>query len=136
MIFSELNAGWCRFELGDFSGICSYIKHVPIDVLEGVLDYLKYGRCVISFDGEGPFFYLIADNYVQDVFIVTYDYEEREITTIDKSPDAVMASLYEEVANNIEEWADWLTDTPRYNEYIRKSLNKLVKEIENARRKK
>ena len=134
MIFTKLNAGWCRFELDDFSAMCSYIKYVPIDVLEGVLDYLKYGRCVISFDEEGSYFYLIADDYVGDVFIVSYDYETRKTVTIDKSPDVVVSVLYEDIANNIEEWIDWQADTSRDSDYVRKSLNKLMKEIEDARK--
>ena len=135
MIFSDLNAGWCRFELDGFSAMCSYVKYVPLDVLKGVLDYLKYGRCVISFDEEGSYFYLIADDYVGDVFVVSYDFdnEKRKTKTINKTPDAVVAALYDDIAANIDEWVDWQSDTMRDGDYVRKSLNKLIKEIDDAR---
>ena len=39
-----------------------------------------------------------------------------------------------DIAANIDEWVDWQSDTMRDGDYVRKSLNKLLKEIDNARK--
>lgn len=134
MILSNLYGGWCDFKLGDFKGRCSYIKNVPVNVLEGVLDYLKYGRCAISFDEEGTNFYLVTDTYFAETFIVYEGESYKRIVYTDENPDVVMASLYDDIASNVDEWVDWMADSRPHAGYIKKSIENLLEEIDDARR--
>lgn len=120
MILSNLYAGWCDFCLDEFKGRPSYMKSVPLDVLEGVLDYVTYKRCVISFDEEGSDFYLIADDYFHEAFIVSAG----KVIEINKHPDIIIAILYDDIISKKEEWVDWLADNERDRGSIRKQIER------------
>ena len=131
MIISNISAGWCSFDLDGFHGRPSYITPVPIDILEGLLHYLEYGTCTISFDEERSYFHLILTEYN------TYIIEEKDkaiLISISEDPNDVAAILYDDVINNKETWIEWLSDNERDFGHYRKIINKLEEKI-NARRK-
>lgn len=131
MIISNISAGWCSFDLDGFHGHPSYITPVPIDILEGLLHYLEYGTCTISFDEERSYFHLILTEYN------TYIIEEKDkaiLISISEDPNDVAAILYDDVINNKETWIEWLSDNERDFGHYRKIINKLEEKI-NARRK-
>ena len=131
MIISNISAGWCSFDLDGFHGHPSYITSVPIDILEGLLHYIEYGTCTISFDEERSYFHLILTEYN------TYIIEEKDkaiLISISEDPNDVAAILYDDVINNKETWIEWLSDNERDFGHYRKIINKLEEKID-ARRK-
>lgn len=104
-ILTNLKAGWCDFNLGDFKGHVSYIRDVPTDIINGYMEYITTGHCIIEFDEEGSYFSLIICND-QDVHIITHR-KSLEYYNLDLNAADVIIELFNEVENNIDAWINW-----------------------------
>ena len=109
-IFSDLNYGWCNFDLEEFHGKPSYIKYVPMNVLDAWEEYQKTGRCIIEFDEEGSEFCVVIWNgYLDNAVILSHRYGRTKFYPLRIDGKELLKQLISDVTSNVEEWAKWCT---------------------------
>ena len=133
-VISNIKAGWCDFDLEGFHGKASYVRAVPMDILQGILNYLEEGGCVISFDEEGSEFHLILIADEPETYIISVR-DKAELYTVKKNPNVVTALLYDDIVTRMNEWIDWLSDDARDHEHYANRMKRLLGEIDDRRRK-
>lgn len=86
-MLSLVGSGWAKIQYRDFTGYCSYLTEVPVDILNGCIDYLDARYCGTSsifFDEEGSEFTLmigrtksviIAERETTEIYVVDMDYQ-------------------------------------------------------------
>lgn len=104
-ILTNLRAGWCDFSLGNFKGRISYIRDVPSDIINGYMDYVKAGHCVIEFDEETSWFSLVICNE-SEIYIIAHR-DGLEFYSIDLNAHDVLDELFTEIEENLEDWVNW-----------------------------
>lgn len=104
-MISNPKYGWCKFELGNFIGIPSYITDVPIDLLESFIDYHIKGCGMAWFNEEGTEFTLVINPY--SLFIieekdnpVLHDFSEIKIDDLEKE-------LILDIERDLDGWANF-----------------------------
>lgn len=105
VILTNMSAGWCNFKLNDFEGRPSYIRDLPIDVINGYIDYIRTGHCVIEFDEETSWFSLVVCNE-SEVYIIAHR-NELEFYPIDLNANDVLDELFIEIKDNLDDWINW-----------------------------
>ena len=127
-ILTDINNGWCKFKLGNFKGHPSYIRDLPTDVINGYMDYIKTGHCVIEFDEETSWFSLVICNE-NEVYIIAHR-DGLEFYSIDLKAYEVIEELFEEIENNIDEWVDWLDYLCDEEDMYKSELQNKINNIE------
>ena len=101
---SNPKAGWCSFEIGEFQGHPSYLTNVPMDLLEGFIEYEKNKnkKIEICFDEEGTEFSLFTEN--NQAYIIA----ERRTTfryDIDKTIRELENEVLSDIKSDLDNWA-------------------------------
>lgn len=105
LILTNMSAGWCNFELNDFKGRPSYIRDLPIDVINGYIEYIRTGHCVIEFDEETSWFSLVICNE-NEVYIIAHR-NGLEFHSINLNANDVLDELFVEIEDNLDDWVNW-----------------------------
>ena len=123
--------GWCRFEIGSFTGSPSYLEDVPVNTLMAFINYYKNGCGSVWYDEEGSSFTLILTPY--SVYVIE---EKDEPVLHDFSDDTSIDNLAQELIADIEscvdDWAMFTTDYDDVNE-IEKHKDKIVEMLDTLR---
>lgn len=100
--------GWCDFQLGDFTGVASYLTDVPIDLLDAFISYYTYGYGVVVFDQEGSYFTLVLTAYNFGIYIIEesdkailHDFSIDENITVND----LAKELINDIENDLEGWS-------------------------------
>lgn len=104
MINSPKN-GWCKFNLGNFTGTPSYLTNVPVELLDAFINYWqKDYTLAVYFDEEGTDFTLVCNPY--SIFIIE-EKESVKLIEIDKSIKEITLELINDLENDINGWASF-----------------------------
>ena len=127
-ILTNIENGWCNFNLGDFNGHPSYIKYLPFDVLDAY-NYYKYNNhCIMDFDCETYQFCLIIWEY--NLIILDNKNDKINTTVIDIDAEEVLNELVNEIINDIDLWARWISMdvTDKGIEFAKQNILNKIKE--------
>lgn len=131
-ILTNMGAGWCNFKLSDFEGRPSYVRDLPIDVINGYIDYIKTGHCVIEFDEETSWFSLVVCNE-SEVYIIAHR-NGLEFYSIDLNANDVLDELFVEIEDNLDDWINWCfclgDEKDMYRIELQNKIDKIKKERE------
>ena len=104
-MLSNLETGWSKLKIGDFTGIPSYITDVPVDLLTVFIDYYKKNTSAMLFDEEGSEFTIVLSNefiyviyFTQNCEAIFYEFPEIFINDLAKE-------LIEDIENNLDSWS-------------------------------
>ena len=104
-MLSNLENGWSKIKIGDFTGIPSYITDVPVDLLTVFIDYYINNTSAMLFDEEGSEFTIVLSNefiyviyFTQDCETIFYEFPEIFINDLAKE-------LIEDIENNLDSWS-------------------------------
>lgn len=126
-ILTNLKHGWCDFNLCDYKGKPSYIRFLPLDILDAYEEYLKSHHCIIEFDEETTQFCLVIWEY--EVLILDNRRTNISINELkDVNAEELLKELVNEVCDNIYEWAEWISTTGT-EENIKSAENMIKKRI-------
>ena len=126
-ILTNLKAGWCDFNLGNFKGRVSYVRDVPTDIINGYIEYVKTGHCVIEFDEEKSYFSLVVCND-QEVYIIAHR-NTLEYYKIDLNAADIVIELFNEVENNLDDWINWSDYFPDEKDMYKCELKNKISDI-------
>ena len=128
-ILININHGWCDFNLGDFHGHPSYIRFLPLDIIDAYEEYQKSHHCIIEFDCETYQFCLII--WEHNLIILDNKYTKITTTIININAEQVLNELIDEIVDDIDLWAEWISTTgtednvKRAKEMIIKRMNEV-----------
>ena len=108
-ILTNIAHGWCDFNLGDYHGRPSYIRFLPLDIINGWKEYQDSQHCIIEFDCEKYQFCLMI--WENTVIIVDNKYEKIVITFPNVNAKEVLNELINEIVDNLDLWAKWISTT-------------------------
>lgn len=131
LILTNLKAGWCNFNLGDFKGRVSYIRDVPNDIINGYMEYIKTEHCVIEFDEEDSWFSLVICNE-GDIYIIAHR-DKLEFYSIDLNSHDVLDELFTEIEENLEDWVNWGIYSYDEKDIYRNELQNKINDINTER---
>ena len=104
-MLSNLETGWSKIKIGDFTGIPSYITDVPVDLLTVFIDYYINNTSAMLFDEEGSEFTIVLSNefiyviyFTQNCEAIFYEFPEIFINDLAKE-------LIEDIENNLDSWS-------------------------------
>ena len=120
-ILSNLEHGWCDFDLEGFHGTPSYIRFVPMDILNGWEEYQNTGHCIIEFDEEITKFCVIV--WDERVMIIS---DSRICYFAKIKGKELLKQLVADVINNINKWAEWIAFDETHKDSVTKSLEKKI----------
>lgn len=103
-MLSKPKHGWTTFNIGSFCGNPSYLTDVPVDFLDGMLQYYRNGSAAIWFNEEGSEFTLVLNPY--SVFIII-ERENEVCQRIDETPKQISEMLINDIMKNLDEWITW-----------------------------
>lgn len=113
-MISNPKYGWCIFNIEDFEGHPSYLTDVPMELLDGFIDFFYNKKDVcISFDEEGSEFYLIL-TFSNGVYIIE-EKEESKLIQINKRVLDLAKELIEDISIDFEGWAKEFSIIPEEN---------------------
>lgn len=122
-IFSNLNHGWCDFNLEGFHGTPSYIQYVPMNILDAWEEYQNNGHCIIEFDEESSEFCVVVwNNYA---IILSCKNGRNKSLFLKISGKDLLKQLVSEITSNVELWAKWCTIGEDYSN-IKKELDNRI----------
>ena len=105
-IITNIKYGWCDFDLEGFHGKPSYIRFVPMDILNAYEEYIKLKHYIIEFDEELTQFTLVG--FDKNVWLYTnQDNDEYKIYKLDISAENLIQRLANEVSKNVRVWSEW-----------------------------
>lgn len=136
-MLSEPKYGWTQVEIGDFSQPASYLTDVPMDFLEGFINYLKTGKeTEIKIDGEGAGCFSIA---LSESCIRISDDSGEIKHTVNVCPEQLAKELVSDIEQHLDLWAVWPPECDgefmteeEISEYIKdrkETISSSVKEI-------
>ena len=130
-ILTNIKYGWCDFNLGDFNGRPSYIRFLPLDILNAYKEYTQSQHCIIEFDEETTQFCLVIYNWDDKVVILDNRMEKHTATFLDFDGEEVLNELVNEIISDIDTWAKWISihDT---EESIQKAKDCIIKRIKDV----
>lgn len=106
-MISNLNCGWCDFNLKSFHGLPSYLTDVPVNLLNAFIQYHSTGTGIAWFDEEGTEFTLVITPY--SLFVieekdesVLHDFSEMNIDNLEKE-------LIEDIEKDLIGWSEFIT---------------------------
>ena len=117
--------GWCDFELGDFTGLASYLTDVPADLLDAFITYYTKGYGVVQFDEEGSLFTLVLARYDPSIYIIE---DRKNIILHDFShmnPDDLAKELINDIESNLIGWLVRFTMEEENEQYKNEILQKI-----------
>lgn len=130
-MLSNLETGWSKLKIGDFTDIPSYITDVPVDLLTVFIDYYKKGTSAMLFDEEGSEFTIVLSNEFIYVIYFTQDCE----TIFYEFPDIFINDLAKElitdIENNLDSWSRFSASINSENELAKEQelLTILISEL-------
>ena len=125
-IFSNLDHGWCNFDLEEFHGRPSYIKYVPMNILDAWEEYQNTGHCIIEFDEEGSeFCVVIWHGYVDNAVVLCHRYGRTKYYPMKINGKELLRQLVADVISNVELWAKWCAVTNNWSD-IKKELENRI----------
>ena len=109
-ILSNLDHGWCDFDLEEFHGKPSYIQYVPMIILNAWEEYQNNGHCIIEFDEEGSeFCVVIWSGFLDKAVILSHRYGRTKCYPLKISGKELLRQLVADVISNVDIWAEWCT---------------------------
>ena len=129
-ILTNIAHGWCDFNLGDYDGRPSYIRFLPLDIINGWKEYQDSQHCIIEFDCEMYQFCLVI--WENTVTIIDNRYEKRISTFLDFNAKDVLEELVNEIVDNLDLWAKWISTTGT-EDNIKRCKNLIIKHIRDAK---
>lgn len=107
MVISKPISGWTKFNFGGVDFSASYITEVPIDILDGAIEYVKYNKSVcVDFDAEGSGTWkLIISEY--ECYVICDD-EFPRIYSSTENGDEIVKDILKYIEMYFEDWVDWL----------------------------
>lgn len=128
-ILSNVKNGWCKFEIEDFHGTPSYIKYLPMNILDAWEEYQKTGHCVIEFDEEvSEFCVVIWDSWNDNAVILTHDNGYKKCHFLKIGGSQLLTLLVSEIVSNVDMWAKWCSSTNDYSA-IKQELESRIKSL-------
>lgn len=128
-ILTNIEYGWCNFKLGEYEGKPSYIRMLPLDILEAYEEYRKYNHCIVEFDEELRQFCLVIWN--ESVMILDNRDNKYNSFYIDINAEDVLNELVDEIIIDIPLWSEWMSlsssdeDIEKYKEILNKKAEKI-----------
>lgn len=128
-MISNPKFGWCNFNIDNFSGHPSYLTDVPVDLINFFLK-AKKEKSKCFFDEEGTEFTLVYNK--EKIYIIAsrergkerYNFPKQNLNNLAKE-------LYEDITNNLEEWASnfVITDEKEEIEQHKKEIKELLEKL-------
>ena len=107
-LFSNLDHGWCDLNIEDFHGRPSYIKYVPMNIIDAWDEYQNTGHCIIEFDEEGSEFCIVVWNgYLDNAVILSHKNGRTKSYFVKTSGKELLKQLVADIVSNVDEWAKW-----------------------------
>ena len=128
-ILTNIAHGWCDFNLGDFEGRPSYIRFLPLDIINGYEEYCKSQHCIIEFDCEMWQFCLVI--WENNVIILDNKYNKINTNIININEEELLTELIKEIISDVDIWAKWIstTGTKENIELAKKAIIRRIKEV-------
>lgn len=129
-ILTNIKYGWCNFNLGDYYGRPSYIRDLPMNILDAYEEYQKYNHCIVEFDEELTQFCLVLWENTVTILNNKSD-NKRNCISLDFNAKEVLNELVFEIVNDIHTWAEWnaISNTDEYIKLEEKRIRKRVNEL-------
>ncbi len=128
-ILTNIAHGWCDFNLGDYEGRPSYIRFLPLDIIDAWKEYQDSQHCIIEFDCEmWQFCLVIWENYL---IVIDNKWGKNTCTFLNFNAEEVLNELVNEIVDNLDLWAKWISttgtdeDIQRYKEIIINRMNEV-----------
>ena len=111
-ILTNIEHGWCDFNLGDFNGRPSYIRFLPLDIIDAWKEYQDSQHCIIEFDCETYQFCLMI--WEHNLLILDNRWGKITTTVINFDAEEVLNELVNEIVDNLDLWAKWISTMETY----------------------
>ncbi len=108
-ILTNIEHGWCDFNLGDFEGHPSYIRFLPLDIINAWKEYQDTRHCIIEFDCETWQFCLVIWEHI--VVILSNKWGKYNSMFLMINAEDLLNELVNEIVDNLDLWAKWLSIT-------------------------
>ena len=109
-ILTNIAHGWCDFNLGDYYGRPSYIRFLPLDIIDAWKEYQDSQHCIIEFDCETYQFCLVI--WEHTIVILDNKYgRHNSIFLLNINAEEVLNELVDEIVDNLDLWAKWISTT-------------------------
>lgn len=128
-MFSKPIHGWTNIEIGDFTGVGSYLTDIPMDTLDAFITSLDCSiPASIYFNEEGSEFILVS--HYNSTYIIV-EREKTELISIDIDYLELIKEAVKDIEDNLEDWVYWESFYELYSEEADKRrftlLNKIKK---------
>ena len=100
---------WCDFNLGDFEGRPSYIRFLPLDIIDAWKEYQDSQHCIIEFDCEMWQFCLVI--WEHNLIVINNKWGKNNCIFLDFNAEEVLNELVNEIVDNLDLWAEWISTT-------------------------
>ena len=129
-ILTNIEHGWCDFNLGDYHGRPSYIRFFPLDIINAWKEYQDFQHCIIEFDCETYQFCLII--WEHNLLILDDRWGKITTTVINFNAEEVLNELVNEIVDNLDLWAKWVsvTETDENIQRIKEMIINRMNEVD------
>ena len=108
-ILTNIAHGWCDFNLGDYEGRPSYIRFLPLDIIDAWKEYQDSQHFIIEFDCVmWQFCLVIWEDYL---IVIDNKWGKNTCTFLDFNAEEVLNELVNEIVDNLDLWAKWISTT-------------------------
>ena len=94
-ILTNIKYGWCDFRLDGYEARPSYVRFLPLDILDAYKEYCKSQHCIIEFDEELTQFCLII--WENNLLILDNRNNKFNITPVKLNAKEVLNKLINEI---------------------------------------
>ena len=128
-ILTNIKYGWCNFRLDGYEARPSYVRFLPLDIIDAWKEYQESHHCIIEFDEELTQFCIVI--WENNIVILDNRNNKINITVINYNAEDVLNELIKEIVDNLDVWAEWISTTgtdeniQRCKELIIKRMNEV-----------